>query len=64
MDDGRWIDASALMLSAGYGQWMPKKIEPVHNLEYRKLFDAARAAARTCGTRSTAGPGPRRICAW
>ena len=44
--DGSWVDASALMLSAGYGQWMPKKYEPVHNLEYRHLFDAARAAGR------------------
>ena len=41
--DGSWVDASALMLSAGYAQWMPKKYEPVHNLDYRHLFDAARA---------------------
>lgn len=58
MDDGRWIDASALMLSAGYGQWMPKKIEPVHNLEYRKLFDAARARGTNMWNPEYCGPGP------
>ena len=56
--DGSWVDASALMLSAGYGQWMPKKYEPVHNLEYRHLFDAARAAGANMWDPAYCGQGP------
>ena len=57
-DDGSWVDASALMLSAGLGQWMPKKYEPVHNLEYRHLIDAARARGQNMWDPAFCGVGP------
>jgi len=57
-NDGRWVDASALVLSAGYGQWMPKKTEPVHNREYRDLFDAARAQGLNMWDPEYCGQGP------
>ena len=56
-DDGSWIDASALMLNAGLGRWMPKKYEPVHNLEYRHLFDAALARGERMWNPAFCGPG-------
>jgi endonuclease YncB( thermonuclease family) len=56
--DGSWVDASALMLRNGLGQWMPKKYEPVHNLEYRRLFDAARAEGRNMWNPEYCGAGP------
>ncbi len=56
--DGSWVDASALMLSAGLGQWMPKKFEPVHNLQYRNLFDAARARGVNMWDPQFCGQGP------
>ncbi len=58
MPDGSWIDASALMLAAGFGQWMPKKIEPVHNLQYRKIFDTARAKGLNMWDPQYCGVGP------
>ncbi len=56
--NGSWFDASAYMLSAGLGQWMPKKDEPVHNLQYRRIFDAARATAQNMWNPAFCGPGP------
>ena len=56
--DGGWVDASAMMLSSGFGQWMPKKYEPVHNLQYRKLFDAARARGVNMWDPQYCGTGP------
>jgi endonuclease YncB( thermonuclease family) len=56
--DGNWFDASAYMLSAGLAQWMPKKDEPVHNLDYRRLFDAARARGQNMWNPAFCGQGP------
>ncbi|MCU0277463.1 MAG: lamin tail domain-containing protein [Candidatus Nanopelagicales bacterium] len=42
-DDGNWVDLAAEMLRRGWGQWFPKKTEPVHNLQYRELSEAAQA---------------------
>lgn len=53
-----WVDASAMMLSSGFGQWMPKKYEPVHNLAYRHLFDAARARGSNMWDPAYCGTGP------
>lgn len=53
-----WVDASAMMLSSGFGQWMPKKYEPVHNLAYRHLFDAVRARGLHMWDPAYCGPGP------
>lgn len=58
MDDGSWADASAMVLAAGFGQWMPKKDEPVHNLEYRHLFDAARDRGTHMWDPAYCGQGP------
>ena len=57
-ENGTWFDASAYMLSAGLGQWMPKKYEPVHNLQYRRLFDAARAGGQNMWNPAFCGQGP------
>ena len=35
-----------------------QKIEPVHNLEYRKLFDAAQARGTNMWNPEYCGPGP------
>lgn len=59
--DGTWVDLAAEMMRQGWGQWFPKKTEPVHNLEYRQLADAAQAAhlniwnPTNCGTAYSAG---------
>lgn len=59
--DGTWTDLSAYMLDAGLGQWFPKKRETAHNLQYRRLMEAAVTRQQNmwnpafCGTRHEAG---------
>ena len=58
MQDGSWVDASALVLAAGFGQWMPKKTERVHNRQYRKIFDTARVKGLNMWNPEYCGMGP------
>lgn len=64
---GHWVDAGRAVLTAGHALWFPfnphdaEKPEYAHNLEYRRLVDAAATAKRGlwsagyCGT-STQAP--------
>ena len=70
---GQWVDAGRAVLSGGHAMWFPfnandaEKPEYTHNLEYRRLVDAAAAAglgmwsAGYCGGSTGPQTGPLRV---
>ena len=68
---GAWVDAGRAVLSGGHAMWFPfnvrdsEKPEYVHNLEYRRLVDAAAAARRGMFGDGYCGPSaPARVRTW
>ncbi len=62
---GEWVDAGRAVMASGHAMWFPhsvgdeEKPEYTHNLEYRRLVDAAAAAQRGLWSSGYCGPSTR-----
>lgn len=62
---GQWVDVAPRLLASGYLMWFPfgpgdpEKPETAHNLEYRRVVDAAAAARRGLWSPNLCGPSPQ-----
>jgi endonuclease YncB( thermonuclease family) len=68
---GAWVDAGRAVMASGHAMWFPhgtgdeEKPEYSHNLEYRRLVDAAAAARRGLWSPDYCGPStPRAVRTW